>query len=92
MTSDWIYSSDFWRIQNITFGYNLKHILRTNAISGARITASLQNWFGHDKYKGGANPEAQNTNTSGNSSYALPGDYGAVPLSKSAVIGLNVTF
>jgi TonB-linked SusC/RagA family outer membrane protein len=92
VTSDWIYSSDFWRIQNITFGYNLKHILRTNAISGARITASLQNWFGHDKYKGGANPEAQNTNTSGNSSYALPGDYGAVPLSKSAVIGLNVTF
>lgn len=92
VTSDWIYSSDFWRIQNITLGYNLKHILRTNAIGGARITASLQNWFGHDKYKGGANPEAQNTNTSGNSSYALPGDYGAVPLSKSAVIGLNVTF
>jgi len=92
VTSDWIYSSDFWRIQNITVGYNLKHILNTNAISGARITASLQNWFGHDKYKGGANPEAQNTNTSGNSSYALPGDYGAVPLSKSAVIGLNVTF
>ncbi|WPV70043.1 TonB-dependent receptor [Chitinophaga sp. LS1] len=92
VTSDWIYSTDFWRIQNITLGYNLKHILRTSAISSARITASLQNWFGHDKYKGGANPEAQNTNTSGNTSYSLPGDYGAVPLSKSAVIGLNVTF
>jgi TonB-linked SusC/RagA family outer membrane protein len=92
VTSDWIYSTDFWRIQNITLGYNLKHIIRTNAISGARISASLQNWFGHDKYKGGANPEAQNTNNSGNGSYALPGDYGAVPLSKSAVIALNVTF
>ena len=92
VTSDWVYSSDFWRIQNITLGYNLKGILKTKAISGARITASLQNWFSHDKYKGGVNPEAQNTNTSGNSSYALPGDYGAVPLSKTATIGLNLTF
>jgi TonB-dependent starch-binding outer membrane protein SusC len=92
VTSDWIYSTDFWRIQNITLGYNLKGIIRTNAISGARITASLQNWFSHDKYTGGVNPEAQNTNNSGNASYALPGDYGAVPLSKTATIGLNVTF
>lgn len=92
VTSDWVYSSDFWRIQHITLGYNLKGILKTKAISGARISASLQNWFSHDKYKGGVNPEAQNTNTSGNSSYALPGDYGAVPLSKTATIGLNLTF
>lgn len=92
VTSDWIYSSDFWRIQNITLGYNLKGIIKTNAISAARITASLQNWFSHDKYKGGVNPEAQNTNNSGNASYGLPGDYGAVPLSKTATIGLNVTF
>lgn len=92
VTSDWVYSSDFWRIQNITLGYNLKGLIKTNAISAARITASLQNWFSHDKYKGGVNPEAQNTNTSGNSSYALPGDYSAVPLSKVATIGLNVTF
>jgi TonB-linked SusC/RagA family outer membrane protein len=92
VTSDWVYSSDFWRIQNITLGYNLKGIIKTKAISGARITVALQNWFSHDKYKGGVNPEAQNTNTSGNASYALPGDYGGVPLSKTATIGLNLTF
>jgi len=91
-TTDWLYSSDFLRIQNITLGYNLKRHIKTNAIGGARIYASVQNWFGWDKFKGGVNPEAQNTNVSGNSSYPLPGDYGAMPLNKTVTVGVNVTF
>jgi TonB-linked SusC/RagA family outer membrane protein len=90
-TSDWVYSTNFLRIQSITLGYNLKSILKTGVISGARIYASLQNWFGWDKYKGGVNPEAQNTNLT-NTTYPLPGDYGAMPLSKSAVMGVNFSF
>jgi hypothetical protein len=92
VTSDWIYSSDFWRIQSITLGYNLKSFIKTGAISAARVYASAVNFFGRDKYKGGVNPEAQNTNLSGNASYPLPGDYGALPLNKSVVLGLNVSF
>jgi hypothetical protein len=93
VTSDWIYSTDFIRVQNITLGYNLKKLFRdTKSINAARIYVSLENYFGHDKYKGGVNPEAQNTNVSGNSSYALPGDYGAMPLSKTASLGINFSF
>ncbi len=92
VTSDWVYSSDFFRVQNITLGYNLKHIFKTRAISSARIFVALENYFSHDEYKGGANPEAQNTNVSGNSSYAVSGDYGSMPLSKTASIGLNIGF
>lgn len=93
VTSDWIYSTDFIRVQNITLGYNLKKLFKeTKGISAARIYVSLENYFGHDKYKGGVNPEAQNTNVSGNSSYALPGDYGAMPLSKTASLGINFSF
>jgi TonB-linked SusC/RagA family outer membrane protein len=92
VTSDWVYSTDFWRIQNITLGYNLKGLIKTKTISAARASISLQNWFSGDKYKGGVNPEAQNTNNSGNSSYALPGDYGAMPLSKTVALGVNFTF
>ncbi|MFL9484039.1 SusC/RagA family TonB-linked outer membrane protein [Chitinophagaceae bacterium LWZ2-11] len=88
-TSDWLYSTDFWRIQNITLGYNLKSVIKTGTISAARVFVSAQNWFGHDKYKGGVNPEAQNTNLSGNGSYPLPGDYGAMPLSKTVTVGVN---
>lgn len=91
VTSDWVYSTDFWRVQNITLGYNLKSILKTPFINGARIYVSAQNYFGKDQYKGGVNPEAQNTNVSGNSSYALPGDYGAMPLSKTITFGVNFT-
>ncbi|HEY6900220.1 MAG TPA: TonB-dependent receptor [Puia sp.] len=90
-TSDWVYSTDFLRIQSITLGYNLKSIIKSNVMSSARVYVSLQNWFGWDKYKGGVNPEAANTNLT-NTTYPLPGDYGAMPLSKSAVLGINVGF
>jgi hypothetical protein len=87
-----VYSTDFIRIQSITLGYNLKSVLRTGVFSSARVYVSLQNWFGTDKYKGGVNPEAQNTNLTSGASYPLPGDYGAMPLNKSAVLGVNFGF
>jgi hypothetical protein len=93
VTSDWIYSTDFIRVQNITFGYNLKSLFKNyRTVSAARVFISLENYFGHDKYKGGANPEAQNTNASGNTSYAISGDYGAMPLTKTASLGLTISF
>ncbi|HEY4148946.1 MAG TPA: TonB-dependent receptor [Chitinophagaceae bacterium] len=91
-TSDWLYSSNFFRIQNITLGYNLKSIISSGIFSGARIYASLQNYFDWDKYKGGVNPEAENTNVSGSSAYPLPGDYGAMPLNKTITFGVNFSF
>ncbi|AHF15115.1 SusC/RagA family TonB-linked outer membrane protein [Niabella soli] len=91
-TTDWLYSSDFWRIQNITLGYNLKSLIKTGVMSGARVYATLQNYFGKDKYKGGGNPEAQNTNVSGDSNFPLPGDYGSMPLNKTVTFGLNLSF
>lgn len=90
-TSDWVYSTDFFRIQNITLGYNLKHLVKTGVISSARVYASMLNWFGWDKYSGGVNPEAQNTNLTAGS-YPLPGDYGAAPLNRSLILGVNVGF
>lgn len=90
-TSEWLYSSDFWRIQNITVGYNMRHIIRSSAFKNARLYLSFQNFFGKDKYYGGANPEAQNTNVSGNGDFPLPGDYGAMPLNKTVTLGLNIS-
>lgn len=82
--TDWLYPSDYWRIRNITLGYNLGGLLKnTKAINSARIYVTAENWFGKDKYLGGFNPEAVNTNGE---------DYGAFPLPKSLILGLNVTF
>jgi TonB-linked SusC/RagA family outer membrane protein len=81
--TDWLYSSDYIRVRNITLGYNLGSLLKSKTISAARIYITAENWFGHDKYTGGFNPEGVNTNGE---------DYGAYPLSKSMIFGINVTF
>ena len=81
--TDWLYPSDYWRIRNITLGYDLGRLFNSNVISGARMYMTMENWFGGDKYYGGFNPEAVNNNGD---------DYGAFPLSKSIVFGVNLKF
>lgn len=90
--TDWVYSSDYIRVRNITLGYNLKKVIKTSYVQGARVYFSLENFFGHDKYTNGLNPEAANTTVSSNSAYPEAGDYGALPLPKSLIFGLNFTF
>ncbi len=92
VNTDWLYSSNYTRIRDITLGYNLGNVIKKNIIQNARIYVTAENWFGHDKYYGGANPDAQNTDLSGNTSYLSPGDYGGLPLAKSLILGLNITF
>ena len=82
--TNWRYPNDYWRIRNITLGYNVtSDALNSNIFKKIRIYVTLENWFGGDKYDGGFNPEAVNSNGD---------DYGAFPLSKSIVTGLNFTF
>ncbi len=90
--TDWLYPSDYVRVRNITLGYNLKSLVKKNFIRDARIYLTLENFFGHDKYTNGLNPEATNTTISSNGAYPEAGDYGAMPLSKSLIFGLNITF
>ena len=90
--TDWVYSSDYIRVRYITLGYNLKSLFKASYVQGARVYFSLENFFGHDKYTNGLNPEAANTTVSSNSAYPEAGDYGALPLPKSLIFGLNITF
>jgi TonB-linked SusC/RagA family outer membrane protein len=90
--TDWLYSSDYIRVRDITLGYNLKSIVKTGAVQGMRVYFTLENFFGHDKYYNGLNPEAANTTVSSNSAYPEAGDYGGLPLPKSLILGLIITF
>nr|WP_294899022.1 TonB-dependent receptor [uncultured Pedobacter sp.] len=90
--TDWLYSSDYIRVRNITLGYNLGSVLKSKQISNARIYVSAENFFGHDNYGGGYNPEATNTSLSGSTPYPEAGDYGGLPLPKSLIFGVNFTF
>lgn len=90
--TNWLYSSDYVRVRNITLGYDLKSIVKAKFLGVARIYVTAENFFGHDKYYGGFNPEAQNTAISSDNNYPEPGDYGGLPLAKSLIFGLNVSF
>lgn len=90
--TDWLYSSNYVRVRNISLGYDLKNLVKKNFMQAARIYFTLENFFGHDKYTNGLNPEAVNTGISSNSAYPEAGDYGAMPLSKSLIFGVNITF
>jgi TonB-dependent starch-binding outer membrane protein SusC len=79
--TDWLYPSDYVRVRNITLGYDLGSMIRVNGISGLRLYMTLENYFGSDKYDGGWNPEAVTHNGD---------DYGAAPIPKSMIFGLNL--
>ncbi|MDR6341378.1 TonB-linked SusC/RagA family outer membrane protein [Filimonas zeae] len=92
VNTDWLYSSDYLRVRAITLGYDLKTLLKKAGVGSARMFVSLENFFGKDKYYGGANPESANTDLSGNGNYPQSGDYGGLPLAKSLIVGVNLSF
>lgn len=91
-TQDAVYSTDYIRVRDITLGYNLKSLIKSRVVQGARIYLTLENFFGADKYSGGLNPDAANFAISSNSNYPEAGDYGGLPLAKSLIFGVNFTF
>lgn len=80
--SRWIYDGAFWKIKNITVGYNFK----TNLIPGVssmRIYLSADNVWMHDHYTGGYSPEAFQSD-------ANLSDWSSYPTSRSISAGLNI--
>lgn len=90
--TDWMYSSNYFRVRNITLGYNLGQVIKAKFVQGARAYLTLENFFGKDKYLGGFNPEANNTDVSGSTSFPEPGDYGGMPIPRSLIFGVNFSF
>jgi hypothetical protein len=91
LSSSWLYSSDYYRVRNITIGYNLGNIISKRVAQGARVYVSLENFFGHDTYRGGYNVEAANSSNS-SEGFSVSTDYGGLPLTRAATVGLNLTF
>ncbi|MCB2410630.1 SusC/RagA family TonB-linked outer membrane protein [Hymenobacter lucidus] len=89
--TDWLYSSDYYRVRNITLGYDLGLVIKKSIAQGVRLYVTAENFFGHDEYRGGYNPEAVNTD-GGDANFPVGVDYGGLPLTKSLIVGLNLTF
>lgn len=74
----WLYSSDYVRLKNITFGYNIP---KMKWFERARIYISVENPYIWHNYDGGFTPEAANNEG---------GDYGGYPQSRTYSIGINL--
>lgn len=92
LDSRWLYSSDYLRIKNLTFGYKLP--VSQKFISYARIYLSIENLVKWDNYYGGYSPESANTaaDTSPGGQSALGLDYSGYPLPRIFTLGVNLTF
>ncbi len=90
--SRWLYSSDYLRIKNVSFGYRLPAL--PQIYNSARIYVSVENLAIFDSYKEGYSPEAANSGSSsapgGGNSLGI--DYGGYPTSRVFSMGINVTF
>lgn len=88
-TSTWhLEDGSYLRLQNVALGYTLpSRITGAAKIDRIRVYVSAQNLFTWTNYSG-YNPEVSNR-----SSALTPGeDYGTYPLSRTFMVGLNLTF
>ncbi len=87
----WVEDASYLRIANLTLGYTFPENLMksTGFIKNSRIYLTVQNLAMFTKYKG-ANPEAQAVNRDNT---LAPGfDMTSYPLSRTASVGINLSF
>lgn len=88
--SRWLYSSNYLRIKNLTFGYKLP--INPKFVSYARVYLSIENLAKWDSYYGGYSPEAANVGSGPGDATALGLDYGGYPNARTFTFGINVNF
>jgi TonB-dependent starch-binding outer membrane protein SusC len=92
----WLEDGSYFRIRNITLGYNLKDALKWKGVEGLRLYVTAQNALTWTKYSG-LDPEIQaNTNdTRGlglSSDLAVGIDWGTVPAPRTFIVGVKLDF
>ncbi|MDR2467020.1 MAG: TonB-dependent receptor [Prevotellaceae bacterium] len=85
--------ADYLKIQNVTLGYDLKHVFPRIPFGQLRIYVQAQNLFTFTKYSG-MDPEIGYTPTdnSGDHEWANGIDLGNYPNPRTYLLGLNVKF
>jgi hypothetical protein len=83
-----VYDANYFRISNITLGYNFKNMIKSQLFSDLRLFVTGQNLFTFTKYPG-MSPEVG----WGNGDVWASGiDVGLYPLAKTYMAGLSVKF
>ncbi|PWJ56900.1 TonB-linked SusC/RagA family outer membrane protein [Dyadobacter jejuensis] len=89
-TTRHLYDGGFWRIKNVSLGYNVpKAVAQKIKSGGIRIYLTGENLLTKDHYDVGYNPEV---NARSGNPLAPGGDYGSYPLARTFILGLNLSF
>ncbi len=83
----YLQKGDFFRVSNVTLGYDFSKLLKAKALSQLRLYASALNLFTFTKYNG-MDPEIGY----GSNSYSSGIDLGYYPRPRTILAGLNVKF
>jgi hypothetical protein len=90
-SSRWIQDGSFFRIKNVTLGYNLPaDLVKHGYMQTVRIYVTAQNLATFTKYTG-YDPEV-NTYGLGTANYLLGHDFYTPPLAKTYLLGVNIGF
>jgi TonB-linked SusC/RagA family outer membrane protein len=92
----WLEDGSYYRIRNITLGYDLKDLIKLKSMASCRIYYTVQNAFTWTKYPG-LDPEIQaNSNDTRGlgiaSDLAVGIDWGTVPAPRTQIIGFKIDF
>ena len=87
-----LFDGDFWRVKNVTLGYNIDGKVFGNTFNNARVYFSAENLFLKDNYEVGFNPEAFNANDQTTATKGAGVDYASFPNAKTFSVGVNVNF
>lgn len=96
ISTRWLEDGSYFRIRNITLGYDFKDLIKSQSISSLRFYLTAQNAFTFTKYPG-LDPEIQaNTNDTRGiniaSDLAVGIDWGTVPSPRTWLAGLRMEF
>ena len=84
----YIENGDFFRISNVTLGYDFSHLIKGNWISKARLYVSAQNLFTFTKYSG-MDPEI---GYGFDEDWVSGIDLGYYPSARTFLVGVNIQF
>lgn len=91
VSSRWVTGGSFFRVKNVTLGYNLpQSLVKKGSMASVRVYVSAQNLFTITNYDG-YDPEV-NTAAFGAANYLIGHDFYTPPLAKTFLAGINVGF
>lgn len=87
----YVENGDYWRINNITLGYDFKKLFKKVPFEQLRLYITAQNLFTITGYSG-MDPEIGTSTDDTNSGWASGIDVGFYPLPRTYMVGANIKF